>query len=173
MQAKDLMTTPAVVVSPQTSGVKIARILLDHGISAVPVVDDRGAVLGMVSEGDLLSRRNDKDARDSQRSWWLALLAEGEQISDRFLRHLRSNELTAKELMHSPAITVSESTQETEIASILNGSKIKRVPVTRNGKIVGIVSRADIIRSLAGLWNSSANSRNKHDDHNATGTDEI
>jgi CBS domain-containing protein len=155
MQARDLMTKDVVAVSPGAPARKIAKVLLDHRISAVPVVDEGGAVLGMVSEGDLLGHRKDQDARDRKRSWWLALLTEGEPLNPEFIAELRSNELTARELMRSPAITVNESACDTEVASILDKWGIKRVPVTRDGRIVGIVSRADLVRGLAGLWNST------------------
>jgi len=150
MQARDLMTADLALVSPETPALKIAKILLDRGISGVPVVDTSGAVLGMVSEGDLLGRRQEE--KDLRRDWWLILLAEGEQLSPEFLAQLRSNELTARELMTSPAITVDENTYDREIASLLSKHGIKRVPVVRNGKVVGIVSRADLIRGQAGLW---------------------
>jgi CBS-domain-containing membrane protein len=88
------MTTDVVAVSPETPARKIARVLLDHRVSAVPVVDENGAVLGVVSEGDLLGRRKDRVERDRQRSWWLTLLAEGEQLNPEFLAELRSNDLT-------------------------------------------------------------------------------
>jgi CBS domain-containing protein len=152
MQARDLMTTDVVAVSPETPARDIARALLDHRISAVPVVDENGVVLGMVSEGDLLGHREDQQAKDRRRSWWLTLLAEGEPLNAEFLGELRSNELTAGELMRSPAITVGEQAYDSEIASVLQNFAIKRVPVTRDGKIVGIVSRADLVRGLAGLW---------------------
>jgi CBS domain-containing protein len=137
-------------------------VLLDHHISAVPVVDESGAVLGMVSEGDLLGHRGDQEAKDRERSWWLTLLAEGEPLNPEFLGELRSNELTARELMRSPAITVGESAYDSEIASVLSKFGIKRVPVVCDGRIVGIVSRADLVRGFAGLWKptSSAPPRN-------------
>jgi CBS domain-containing protein len=152
MQARDLMTRDVVAVSPGTSARKIAKVLLDRRISAVPVVDSKGVVLGMVSEGDLLSHRNEQQDKDFQRSWWLTLLAEGEPLNPEFLSQLASTDLTAQELMTSPPITVDESAYDSEIAVLLTVDGIKRVPVLRNGRVVGIVSRADLIRAQAGLW---------------------
>ena len=149
MQARELMTTEVTVVPPDMPARKIALVLLDGGISAVPVVDATGAPIGMVSEGDLLGRR--QDVRGQRREWWLTMLAEGESLSPEFLAHLRSTELTARDLMSAPVVTVSESTEAAEIAELLSTYRIKRVPVVRDGKIVGIVSRADLVRGQSGL----------------------
>jgi CBS domain-containing protein len=148
MLARDLMTTDVSVVPPEMPARKIAAVLLDGGISAVPVVDVSGAPIGMVSEGDLLGRRQDEHSR--RREWWLTILAEGESLSPEFISQLRSDELTARELMTAPVITVSESTEAAEIADLLSTYRIKRVPVLRDGKIVGIVSRADLVRGQSG-----------------------
>jgi CBS domain-containing protein len=148
MQARDLMTTEVTVVPPDMPARKIAVILLDRGISAVPVVDATGAPIGMVSEGDLMGRR--EDARGQRREWWLTLLAEGESLNPEFLAHLRSMEFTAKDVMSAPVVTVSESTEAAEIAELLSSYRIKRVPVVRDGRIVGIVSRADLVRGQTG-----------------------
>jgi len=148
MQARDLMTTDVTVVPPDMPARKIAMILLDGGISAVPVVDATGAPIGMVSEGDLMGRR--EDVRGQRREWWLTLLAEGESLNPEFLAHLRSMEFTAKDVMTAPVVTVSESTEAAEIAELLSSYRIKRVPVVRDGRIVGIVSRADLVRGQTG-----------------------
>ncbi|HXQ42036.1 MAG TPA: CBS domain-containing protein [Candidatus Udaeobacter sp.] len=144
------MTTTVIVVAPETPARKIAKILLDNGISAVPVVGADGDLLGMVSEGDLLGRRQEE--RNRRRDWWLALLAEGGFFKDEIVAQLQSNELTAEDLMSTPVVTVSESTFDTEIAALLSKNKIKRVPVIRDGKVVGIVSRADLVLAQSGQW---------------------
>ncbi len=148
MQARDVMTTAAVTVKPDTPIRKIAEILLEHRISAVPVLDESGAVIGMVSEGDLL--RQNSSEREKRREWWLALLAEGETLSEEFLANMRSStQRTARDIMSAPVMTVSEDTDLTEIGKILTSLQIKRVPVVREGRLRGIVSRADLIRTLA------------------------
>src|SRR5579871_559924 len=108
MLARELMTTEVIAVPPEMPARKIAAVLLDNGISAVPVLDAAGAPIGMVSEGDLLGRRQDERGR--RREWWLTILAEGESLSPEFLAHLRSTEFTAKDLMSAPVVTVGEST---------------------------------------------------------------
>jgi CBS domain-containing protein len=148
MKAHDVMTDAVVSVRPDTPTSQVARLLLDNGISAVPVVDSDGSLLGMVSEGDLIGR--DEAARKARRDWWLELLAEGETLNAEFLASLRAPKRTAREIMSTPVVTVSEETEVGEIARLLAAHRIKRVPVVRDGRIIGIVSRADLLRALAG-----------------------
>lgn len=142
------MTRDVVSVNPDTTVRAIARLMLDRGISAVPVVDGTGAPLGIVSEGDLIGRA-DAD-REARRDWWLALLAEGEALNPDFLTNLRAGEHVARDLMSAPVVTVAENTDAGEIGRLLQSYRIKRVPVVRDGRVVGIVSRADLLRALAG-----------------------
>jgi CBS domain-containing protein len=147
MNAHDVMTTKVVAVSPDTPTNKIAELLLENGISAIPVVDGTGAPIGMVSEGDLIGR--DEAAREARRDWWLALLADGTELNADYLASLRAPERTARDIMAAPVVTVSEETGISEIAHLLVAYRIKRVPVVRDGRVIGIVSRADLLRGLA------------------------
>jgi CBS domain-containing protein len=144
--ARDIMTTDVVSVGADTPTQEIARLLLDKGISAVPVIDRNGTPVGMVSEGDLIGR-NDAD-REARRDWWLVLLAEGEALSPEFLDYLRRTGRTARTVMTTPVVTVGEETPAGEIARLLTAHRIKRVPVVRDGRVVGIVSRADLLRVI-------------------------
>jgi CBS domain-containing protein len=146
MQAREIMTSDVVAVSPDTPTTEIAKLLLDRKISALPVVDGSGMVVGMVSEGDLIGR-NDAD-RHARRDWWLALIAEGEALNPDFLASLRHPELKARDVMSAPVVRVTETTDTAEIARLLATYRIKRVPVVRDGKMIGIVSRADLLRAL-------------------------
>jgi CBS domain-containing protein len=141
------MTTSVVTVTPETPIRRIAELLIEHHISAVPVLDQSGAVIGMVSEGDLL--RSSGAERENRREWWLALLAEGEPLSEEFLTSIRNVQRTAREIMSTPVMTVSEDTDITEIGRLLTSLQIKRVPVVREGRLKGIVSRADLIKAIA------------------------
>jgi CBS domain-containing protein len=147
MLARDLMTKKVVSVPPDMPVNEIARLLLRNTISAAPVVDANGALLGMVSEGDLIGR-NDSD-REARRDWWLALLAEGEELNPDFLSTLRRSQRKAREVMVFPVITVTETTDAAEIARLLKEHRIKRVPVVRDERVVGIVSRADLLDTVA------------------------
>ena len=148
MKARDVMTSAVVAVSPDTPIGDIAKILRERGISAVPVVDEKtGSPLGMVSEGDLIGR--DEADREARLDWWLTLLAEGEALNPEFLANVRSSARRAGAVMTAPVITVGEETEIDEVARLLTAHRIKRVPVLRDGRIVGIVSRADLVRALA------------------------
>lgn len=147
MKAREIMTSPVISAGVDTPVRDIARLLLKNHISAVPILDAGGAPVGMVSEGDLVGR--DETERDARREWWLALLAEGEALGDDFLDQLRRSERVASDVMAKPVITVNEDAGTAEIARLLQAYRIKRAPVMRNGQVVGIVSRENLLRLLA------------------------
>jgi CBS domain-containing protein len=147
MQARDVMTKAVVTVKPETPIGKIAALLLEKRISGVPVVDETGAVVGMVTEGDLL--KSNAPDREKRREWWLTLLAEGEGLAKAFLSTISNNQRTAREIMSAPVVTVSDDTDIAEIGKLFATLQIKRVPVIREGRLKGIVSRADLIRVVA------------------------
>jgi CBS domain-containing protein len=143
MQAKDIMARDVIVV-PETSTVNdVAKVLLDRGISAVPVVDASGRVTGMVSEGDLLHRSESGTRR--RRSWWLSLFANADVLADEFVKeHSRR----VSDVMTRNVITARPETELVEIAEVLEKNRIKRVPIIEDGKLVGIVSRANLVQAL-------------------------
>ena len=146
MRAKDLMTPNVATVAPDISVAAIAALLLERHISAVPVVAADGGVLGIVSEGDLMRRVETETG--SSRSWWLKLFSDGREMAREYTKtHARR----ADEVMTPNPITVDEETTAAEIAGLLEKNRIKRVPVLRDGKIVGIVSRANLLQGLAAL----------------------
>ncbi len=146
MIAAEIMTSPVVTVTPDTPASRIAKLLLENHVSAVPVVDAGGAPIGIVSEGDLL--RRDDAGRAARRAWWLEMLAEGEPLSKEYVTQLRTRDQTAREIMSAPVVTVTESTDTVELARLFSSFRIKRVPVLREGRIVGIISRVDLLRSF-------------------------
>jgi CBS domain-containing protein len=146
MKARDIMTTDVVTVGPDTSVREIARLLLDKRLTALPVVDKSGAVIGVVSEEDLIA--SEDATQEARHGWWLNLLAEGEPLSPAFLEWLHSHERTAGYLMSKPVISVDEDADVAEIARLLAAHHVKRVPVVRDSHIVGIVSRGDLLRGL-------------------------
>jgi CBS domain-containing protein len=147
MRASDVMTTEVVSATADTPVREVARRLLAHGISAVPVLDADGAPIGMVSEGDLVSR--DEVERVERRDWWLKLVADDAAPDAKLLAGLRAPDRTAGDVMAAPVITVAEDTELAEVARLLAQQHIKRVPVVKQGRVVGIVSRADLLGALA------------------------
>jgi CBS-domain-containing membrane protein len=146
MKATDVMTTNVITVRPDTPVATIAEVLLANRISAVPVVNDKNVLVGIVSEGDLIHRV--EAGTERHRSWWLELLTGKETLAHEFvMSHARK----AADVMTRPVISVQPDTPLGEIAALLEKHRIKRVPVASNGKIVGIVSRANLIQALVNL----------------------
>jgi CBS domain-containing protein len=143
VQARDIMTSPVVTVGPDAQVDDTARLLLENRISAVPVVDAAGKLLGIVSEGDLMRRAETGTQR--RPSWWLALFSDVEAQARAFVKtHARR----ASEVMTRQVVTVGEDTSLEDIADALEKHRIKRVPVMRGDRLVGIVSRADLLHGL-------------------------
>jgi len=147
LSAKDIMTRAVVTVGPSDTVSTVAKLLADHAISAVPVCDPTGAIVGIVSEGDLM--RPFGQANAMRRAWWLELLAEGTQLAPAFLDYIKLDRRRAQDLMVAPVVTVPETATLPEIADLLAQRHIKRVPVLRGDRLVGIVSRADVVGALA------------------------
>ena len=144
MKASDIMVTDVITVKPDSNVPDVAVLLLSNHISAVPVVDDAGTLVGMISEGDLLRRGEAGTAHE--RSWWLKLLMGREILAAEFLKE---NSLKVSDLMTRDVIAAEPDTPVADIATLLERHRIKRVPIIRNGKVVGIVSRANLIQALA------------------------
>jgi len=143
MRAADVMSINVSVAWLDTPVAEIARRLCDRRISALPIVDAEDRLLGIVSEGDLMRRT--ELGTGGGRSWWLDLLSSDAALADDYVK---THGRTAKDVMTRPVITVDEAADLKEVAGLLESRHIKRVPVLRDGKLVGIVSRADIIRGL-------------------------
>lgn len=144
MLARDVMTTAILTVTPETDVGEIARTMLDKHISAIPVIAADGSLVGIVSEGDLIHRAEAETRR--RPSWWLRLLATPEEPAERYLREFGRR---ASDVMTKDVITVEPDTPLTEIASMLEKFHIKRVPVLEGKRLVGIVSRANLLRGVA------------------------
>jgi len=148
----DVMTTNVVTVGPETPVQEVAKILSERSISGVPVVDAANRLVGIVSEGDLLHRvetgteRRPDRRTGRRRSWWLDTIGADEELARDYVK---SHGRTARDVMTSEVTFVSDTTELGEIANILESKRIKRVPVVRDGRLVGIVSRANLVRALA------------------------
>ncbi len=155
MHAMDIMTTNVITVRPEMPVQELALLLAERGISGVPVVDADNRLVGIVSEGDLLHRAETGTARRTQRrrARWLDHIA-----SDRDLArdYVKSHGRTVADIMTRDVVTVSDTTELSDIANLLETNKIKRVPVLRDGKVAGIVSRANLVRALAATPRAAA-----------------
>jgi len=143
MHVADVMTTNVITVQPDTEVREIAVLLLKHRISAVPVVDAEQQPVGIVSEGDLMRRVENET--DGPRSWWLRAITMDEKAGDYIKTHGRK----ASDVMSRNVVVVTEATPLHEVARLLEKYRIKRVPVVRDGHLVGIVSRANLLHGLA------------------------
>jgi len=144
MKASDVMVTEVITVKPNSNVQDVAGLLLTNHISAVPVVDDAGKLVGMVSEGDLL-RRGEADT-GHERPWWLQMLVGREILAAEYLKE-HSHRVT--DVMIRGIISAEPDTPVADIATLLERHRIKRVPIVRDGKVIGIVSRANLIQVLA------------------------
>jgi CBS domain-containing protein len=146
MRAMDVMTTDVIVVDPDTTVQAFATLLAERGISGAPVVNSSGHLVGVVSEGDLLHRAEIGTARRHRarrRSWWLDHYA-----AESAREYVKDHGRTVSDIMTPDAVTVTEETDLAEVAALLEAKRIKRVPVVREGKVVGIISRANIVRAV-------------------------
>jgi CBS domain-containing protein len=142
--AREVMTSPPITVAPDTPVSDVAAILLENRISAVPVLNVAGGLVGIVSEGDLLRRTETNTER--RRPQWLEFLRDRQTLAAEFVKaHGRQ----ASDVMSADVITVSPDTELADIASLLEKRRIKRVPVVDGGRVVGIVSRANLLHGLA------------------------
>ena len=144
MKAADVMVTTVVTVGPECSIENVADTLLENRVSAVPVVSNGGDLVGIVSEGGLI-RRTEIDT-ERRRSRWLALLIGTQPLAAEFEK---SHAGSVAEVMTRDVIVATPDTPLRHIAALLEKNGIKRVPIVNNGKLVGIVSRANLVQALA------------------------
>lgn len=143
MRAKDVMTTAVHTIGPETPVAAVARLLLERRISGAPVVDAENRVVGVVSERDLMRRPETGTMR--RRGWWLGLVASNDELA---ADYVKTHGTKARDVMSQPAITVGEEADLADVARLLERRSIKRVPVVRDGKLVGIISRANLLQGL-------------------------
>ena len=144
--AGDLMTRDVAFVHPETSLLEAVKLMARRKISGMPVVNDAGAIVGMISEGDLVRWHEGYTGRQAH---WLDMLAEGTDLAPAFLKEIQDQNRKVKSIMAAGATTVTEDTLARDIARLMHAKNIKRVPVVRDGKLVGIVARSDLVRALA------------------------
>jgi len=136
--AGDLMRAPAVVAADGAPVREVARLMLDEGVSGVPVVDASGVAIGMASDGDLMGCRPD----DGRRDWWLRMLADGAAAEEALGP---GGDRLVREVMSAPLISIAPDAPVQDIAEAMQAHRIKRLPVIEDGRVLGVVGRADLL----------------------------
>lgn len=146
MKVSDVMTRRVISILPAASISEAVKLMLKNHISGLPVIDDEGKLVGILSEGDLL--RRSEIGTERGRSRWLDALFGPSDAADAYVH---SHGRKVKDVMTRDPVTVKESTPLYEVVHLMERRNIKRLPVARASKVVGIISRANLIRALAGL----------------------
>lgn len=146
MRAHQIMTRSVVTVTPDASVLEAANLMLRYHVSGVPVVDTAGKLVGIVSEGDFI-RRSEIGTQKKRGRWLKFLLGAGRAATDYVHEHGRK----VSEVMTPDPISITEDTPLEEIVSSMESNGVKRLPVMRDGRLVGIVSRANLLQAVAGL----------------------
>jgi CBS domain-containing protein len=148
MKAADVMVSNVITVGPDATVQEIAHILLKHRISGVPVTGAKGELLGFVSEGDMM--RRPEAGTERRYSWWLAMLTSSQGLASEYIK---SHSRKVVDVMTRRVVTATPDTPIGDIATLLEKHSIKRVPIVADGKVVGIVSRANLLQALASFKN--------------------
>jgi CBS domain-containing protein len=146
MRAADIMTRQVVAVSPETAIEEGARLMIEQRVSGLPVTDANGAVVGILTEGDLLRRV--ETGTDKHHAGWYGLLFGPGRLAQEYIR---SRARTVAEVMTGKIVSVAPETPLDEVVALMEVHHIKRVPVIDRGSLVGIISRANLVAALAGI----------------------
>jgi CBS domain-containing protein len=146
MRAHQIMTRTVISVSPDATILEAANTMLQKHVSGLPVIDAGGKLVGIVSEGDFL-RRTEIGTQRRRGRWLKFILGPGKSASDFVQEHGRK----VSEVMTKSPLTITEDTALAEIVDLMERNNIKRVPVVRGEKVVGLVSRANLLQAVATL----------------------
>ncbi len=160
MQVSDIMTRGVISAAPESSVLDLAALLVDNRISAVPVIDG-GTLVGIVSEADLLHRYEIGTGRDPAAvPWWRRLFA-GDGAA---WNYVESHAMKVRDIMTTPVVSVTEDMPLGDLAALFESRHIRRVPVLKDGVVVGIASRADLVRALVAKANIRRDQRSTSDE---------
>ena len=146
LTAGDVLTGKVISIAPDASLREAARLMAAHRVSALPVVD-RGVVVGMISEIDLLQPDR---AVATRRGWWLHNLIDGVELAPHFLAIAETGQRTVRHAMQGDVVWVPETAPLAMVARVMPEKGIRRVVVERDGRLIGIISRRDLLRAMAG-----------------------
>jgi CBS domain-containing protein len=159
MKAVDIMTPKVLSVSPDAPILEAMQLMLVNGVSGLPVIDQHGKLTGIVTEGDLLRRV--ETGTEKKRTKWLEIFIGPGRLADEYV-HTHGRRVA--EVMTPDPFTIAEDTRLEDVVDSMERRRVKRVPVVREGRVVGIVSRADLLHALARLVRTlAAGSRTDED----------
>jgi CBS domain-containing protein len=151
MKAADVMTARVISVTPDASILECVRLMLQHRISGLPVIDAAGTLMGVVTEGDFLRRV--EAGTERKRPRWLEFFTGPGRLADEYVQ---SHGRKVSDVMTPEPITINEDTPVDEVVRLMERRRIKRLPVMRGSKVVGIVSRANLLHALASVGREAA-----------------
>jgi CBS domain-containing protein len=151
MKAHDIMTRDVTTVSPDTSVRDIAALMMEKHISGVPVLTNNGKIIGMVSQSDLLHRA--ELGTERKHKWWFRTFADSNALAREYAK---AHGLKAHDIMSRYVVAVRDDAELRDVADILDSHRIKRVPVVQEGRLVGIITRGDLVRALSQVQISKA-----------------
>lgn len=146
MKARDIMSSRVVSVAPDATVLEATRLMLQHRISGLPVIDKSGALVGIITEGDFLRRA--ETGTERKRPRWLEILIGPNSLAGDYVR---SHGRRIEEVMTRDPVTITEDAPLDGVVRIMERRRIKRLPVVRGDKVVGIVSRANLLHALASV----------------------
>ncbi len=159
MLACDMMTSPAITIASGATVADAARAMAEKGVSGLPVVDGSGRLVGIVTEGDFLRRKEFGSER--RRTWWARLFRDDTSLAGEFAK---AHGRFVREVMTRNVACVRDDAPVGRVAELLSTLDIKRMPVLKDGVLVGVVSRRDVMRALAKLTAAGARPRKVSDD---------
>lgn len=142
MKVEEIMTRDVITVTPETPVHKAARLMVDHEVSGLPVLDGAGALVGVISEGDLILRQKSRP----RESWWRSFFHDPERLAREYQKAAGT---TVGEVMTRAVVSVNPVLPIESAAGILDSRGIRRLPVTVDGRLVGILSRGDLVKAVA------------------------
>ena len=144
MQAKDIMTRDVTTVSPSATVREVAKLMASKRLSGLPVVSSDGRPVGMLTASDLLHRV--ETGTEKRSSWFTSFFSNPDDMARQYAK---AHGLKAHEVMSRHVVSVRDDADLSEVADVLDRNKLKRVPVVRDGTLVGIISRSDLVRVLS------------------------
>jgi CBS domain-containing protein len=146
MDAAEIMTRDIVTVLPTATLTEVARALAEHSLRGVPVCQADGTLVGIISGCDLI--RPPEHDQEQRHDGWLHHLVDGTHFGEEFFHHVHREEIHALDVMQADVVTATETTWVAEIVELMMTRDLKRVPVVRDGKLVGMVTRADLVKTM-------------------------